>query len=147
MPPLRTPYFLRLQLDPSSLRTTRVWEDRVPPTWPWPDSLDALTAAPAQHRVLLENDRVRVLNAYIAPGEQTPVHTHRWPAAHFIVSWSAFVRRNADGAVLLDTRTMDASGTTPEALWGEPLPPHSLENVGTVALHIISTELKSGGTQ
>jgi hypothetical protein len=29
--------------------------------------------------------------------------------------------------------------------WGDALAPHSLENVGPVALHIISTEVKSAG--
>jgi hypothetical protein len=28
----------------------------------WPDALDAMIAAPAHHEVLLENDRVRVLD-------------------------------------------------------------------------------------
>lgn len=112
--------------------------------WPWPDSLDALVVAPAQHRLVFENDHVRVLDTRIAPGEQTPVHTHRWPASHYVVSWSDFVRRDAGGAVLVDTRTA-GDRPVPEALWGEPLPPHSLENVGTVTLHIISTEVKSVG--
>jgi hypothetical protein len=112
-------------------------------TWPWPESLDALTAAPAQHRVLLENQWVRVLDTRIGPGERTPVHTHRWPAAHYVVSWSDFVRRDADGAVLLDTRQAGGASPVPEALWGAALPPHSLENVGSTPLHIISTEVKS----
>jgi mannose-6-phosphate isomerase-like protein (cupin superfamily) len=94
--------------------------------------------------VLFENAHVRVLDTRINPGQRTPVHTHRWPAAHYIVSWSDFVRRDADGTVLLDTRKTDhARVGTPEALWGDALPPHSLENVGTVPLHIISTEVKS----
>ncbi len=42
----------------------------------WPESLDATTAAPNHHEVLLENDRVRVLDTRIGPGERTPVHTH-----------------------------------------------------------------------
>jgi hypothetical protein len=29
--------------------------------WPWPRELDALIAAPDSHRLLFENDRVRVL--------------------------------------------------------------------------------------
>ena len=29
---------------------------------------------------MFENDRVRVLEVRIAPGETVPVHTHRWPA-------------------------------------------------------------------
>ena len=109
--------------------------------WPWDASLDALVVAPAQHRLLFENAHVRVLDTRIAPGERTPVHTHRWPAAHYVVSWSDFVRRDETGAVLVDTRTMGLR-QSPESLWGEPLPPHSLENVGTVPLHIISTEVK-----
>lgn len=116
-------------------------ENRVS-KWPWEDSLDALVAAPAQHRLLFENTHVRILDTRIAPGTRTPVHTHRWPAAHYVVSWSDFVRRDADGSVLVDSRTAGGS-TPPEALWGDALAPHSLENVGVVPLHIISTELKS----
>ena len=110
--------------------------------WPWDESLDALVAAPSQHRLVFENAHVRVLDTRIAPGERTPVHTHRWPASHYVVSWSDFVRRDADGTVLVDTR---AGGTrpAPEALWGEALAPHSLENVGPAALQIISTEVKA----
>ena len=115
-------------------------------TWPWPDSLDALRAAPAQHHLLLENAHVRVLDTRIAPGERTPVHTHRWPAVHYVLSWSDFVRRDADEAVMLDTRSAMAAGPSSSALWGEPLAPHSLENVGQMALHIISVELKMPGS-
>lgn len=70
--------------------------------WPWDDSLDALVAAPEQHRLVFENAHVRVLDTRIAPGERTPVHTHCWPASHYVVSWSDFVRRDATGAVLVD---------------------------------------------
>jgi mannose-6-phosphate isomerase-like protein (cupin superfamily) len=110
--------------------------------WPWGDALDALVAAPAQHRLVFENAHVRVLDTRIAPGERTPVHTHRWPAVHYVVSWSDFVRRDVAGVVLVDTRVAGARAV-PEALWGEALAPHSLENVGTGPLHIISTEVKS----
>jgi len=108
----------------------------------WDDSLDALAAAPAQHRLVFENAHVRVLDTRIGPGECTPVHTHRWPAAHYVMSWSDFVRRDGSGHILLDTRVAGPD-SAPEALWGGALGPHSLENVGTVPLHIISTELKA----
>ncbi|MEQ1730015.1 MAG: cytoplasmic protein [Vicinamibacterales bacterium] len=108
----------------------------------WPADLDALQAAPAQHRLVLENARVRVLDTRIAPGETTPVHTHQWPAVHHVVSWSAFVRRDDNGDVLLDTRLAGVEAAPGEVLWGQPLGPHTLENVGTTPLHILSVELK-----
>jgi hypothetical protein len=112
------------------------------PGWPWPDALDALQAAPGQHRLLLENDHVRVLDTEIAPGDRTPVHTHRWPAVHYVLSWSEFVRRDAEGVVLVDTRASGPGGAPPTALWGEPLGPHTLENVGGAPVRVISVEIK-----
>lgn len=106
----------------------------------WPPELDALVAAPKHHRVLLENDHVRVLDTEIGPGERTALHTHRWSAVHYILSWSDFVRRDADDATLVDTRGREpVSG----ALWSPPLVPHSLENVGPGPLRVISVEMKS----
>lgn len=54
--------------------------------WSWSESLDALRAAPPHHRLVFENDRVRVLDTRVAPGETVPVHTHRWPAVNHIHS-------------------------------------------------------------
>jgi hypothetical protein len=34
----------------------------------WPESLDAVVEAPGNHRVILENDRVRVLDVTVQPG-------------------------------------------------------------------------------
>jgi hypothetical protein len=48
--------------------------------WRWPRELDALVAAPGSHRLLFENDRVRVLEVAIEPGAREPEHTHRWPS-------------------------------------------------------------------
>lgn len=42
-----------------------------------------------------------------------------------------------------DVRALDTP--TPEAVWGEALGPHLLENLGTVTRHIISREVKSAG--
>ena len=109
----------------------------------WDPALDALVAAPAHHRLLFENAHVRVLDTRIPPGDTVPVHTHRWPAAHYVLGISHFVRRDAAGAVMVDSRTgvsLPAPGAT---FWGDALGPHSLENVGDQLIHIISTELKA----
>ena len=51
---------------------------------------------------------------------------------------------DGDGVVVLDTRTLPRKPTDGEAMWGEPLGPHTLENVGSLPLRIISTEIKHG---
>ena len=112
------------------------------PEWPWPDSLDALTAAPELHQLLLENDRVRVILTHIAPGGTTPIHTHRWPAVITILQWSDFVRRDEHGNVMLDTRTLDSDPQVNAPMWSAPFPPHSVENVGSVELRALAVELK-----
>jgi hypothetical protein len=111
--------------------------------WPWPDSLDALVAAADSHRRLFENDTVRVLETRIAPGETTQLHTHRWPGVLYILSRGDFVRRDGDGAVLVDTRGSGALPAPGAAIWSGSLPPHTLENVDTSEIHVIGVELKT----
>lgn len=104
--------------------------------------LDALIAAPEHHRLLFENDRVRVLETRIPPGETTGLHTHRWSAVLYILSRSHGVRRDAEGAVLLDTRVSGLGGAAGEATWTAPLPPHTMTNVGSEPIHVVAVELK-----
>ncbi|GAA4281461.1 hypothetical protein [Gaetbulibacter aestuarii] len=111
--------------------------------WNWPESLDALKAAPEHHKLLLENDSVRVLDTLIKPGDITKVHTHKWPATYYILSWSDFVRRDENDQVVLDSRNLESPPKLHTALWSEPLPPHTLENVGSADIHLISVELKN----
>ena len=111
--------------------------------WPWPDSLDALVAAAGTHRLVFENEEVRVLDTTISPGETTELHTHRWPGVLYVLSSADFVRRDGDGSVLTDTRE---SGAPPPgaAFWVAAMPPHTLENVGATDVRVINVELKNG---
>jgi len=59
--------------------------------WTWPPSMDAVVAAPESHRVLFENDDVRVLEVIIAVGHREPEHTHRGPSV-MIVDGPARIR-------------------------------------------------------
>lgn len=110
--------------------------------WPWPDSSDALIAAPQHHTLVFENDVVRVLETRILPGDRTPVHTHRWPSVLHVLSWSDFIRRDASGTVVVDSRLSGKLVLPPVVLWSEALPPHSLENVGATEIRVMSVELK-----
>jgi quercetin dioxygenase-like cupin family protein len=117
-------------------------EPRTAQVWPWPDSLDAISAAPAFHRLLLENDHVRVLEVCIKPGQVVPLHTHRWPSVGHIKSASDFLRRDAQGKLIFDSRTAGASQQAPDVVWTPPLPPHSVENIGASEIHVLMVELK-----
>ncbi len=112
--------------------------------WPWPDALDALQAAPEHHRLLFEDARVRVIDTRIAPGERTAVHTHRFPSILYIVSTGDFLRYDADGAVITDSRKMPAQAV-PSAFRFPPMPPHSVENIGSTLVHLVNVEFKTEG--
>jgi hypothetical protein len=109
--------------------------------WNWPEELDALQAAPEYHTLLMENEQVRVLDARVPPGHTVPLHTHRWPSALFIKSWSHFVRCDREGNVVADSRTGAAQGA--EVSWSGPLGPHTLENVGDADLWVVAVEQKT----
>ena len=72
-----------------------------------------------------------------------PLHTHRCGGAAYLLSWSDFIRRDQGGNVLIDSRYVSAPQTLPCAQWTDPLPPHTVENVGGSQLSILIVELKS----
>jgi hypothetical protein len=110
--------------------------------WPWADSLDALVAAPGHHQLLLENERVRVIHTHIAAGDVVPLHTHRWGGIAYLQSWSHFIRRDERGEVLFDSRHAAELPKIPCAQWAQPLPPHTVENLGPLEISIVLIEFK-----
>ena len=108
------------------------------------DELDGAAVAPDNHRVLFENDEVRVLETTIRAGEVTPVHTHLAPTAMYVLSGSHFVRRDELGAVVVDTRA-NPDFVLPRVLWSAGTPKHTIENTGEDDLVVIGVELKHSG--
>ena len=109
---------------------------------PQPDSLDGPIAAPDHHRVVFENDRLRVIETVIPPGDTAPLHTHATPHLTIMVGGDAFVRRGWAGEVLLEVHDGDATPDAPRYTWSDGLPPHTLENVGTSSVVATTIELK-----
>jgi hypothetical protein len=119
--------------------------ERPPPArqaWAWPESLDALVAAAGNHTLLFENERVRVVQTRIFPGDTTPVHTHRWPSVLFVLAWSDLVRLDERGNVLMDTREAGKALKLHSPVWQGALPPHSVKNVGGAEFRGVQVELK-----
>jgi hypothetical protein len=106
------------------------------------DQLDAVAAAPEHHKVLLETDKIRVLETLLLPGEETAVHTHIWSGFLYIISWSDFVRYDQHGNVMMDSARMKSTPIPGTAIPAAPIPPHSLHNVGMQNIHVILTEFK-----
>jgi hypothetical protein len=108
--------------------------------WPWPPEMDGVLAAPETHKVLLENDAVRVLEVTIPAGEREPEHTHRLPST-MIVDHPAMIRYYREG-VLVFSAQEGASANAPVGQWMEPEGPHAVENCDTTTYHAFRVELK-----
>ena len=112
------------------------------PEQPSPHGLDGPIAAPGHHRVAFENDRVRVVDTVIRAGDTAPLHTHLVPHVLIVTSGSQFVRRDATGAVLVDTREQGPDFRMPAVAWNDGIGPHTLENVGPDDIVTTAIELK-----
>lgn len=112
-----------------------------PADWRWGDELDAVVAAPNSHRVVFENDKVRVLEVAVQPGVREPEHTHRWPSV-MITDTRARIRYWIGDRLSFESPDPlpppgDLSGS-----WCGPEGPHSVENIDTIALHALRIEFK-----
>ncbi len=111
--------------------------------WPYPDSLDAVVAAPKFHRILFENERVRVLEVTVPPHQREPVHTHRWPSVLYKEQTGKGRYYDATGQLLHESTTPYRKGPDlVRARWQAPEAPHAVENTDEVADRFIRVELK-----
>jgi hypothetical protein len=97
-------------------------------------SQDAVRLSPQLYTVRFENDRVRVLEYHLKPGEQEPMHSH--PAGvvyHLNDAIGKTVRPDGTSSVTNLTRG--------QVIWRE-LTTHTYENVGTTEVHALAIELK-----
>ena len=109
--------------------------------------MDAVLAAPASHRVLVDNDRVRVLEVTIEAGTREPEHTHRAPSV-MIIDEPAPIRYHQGPALLFESQPPPPPPPPPpprpgvRVRWMEPEGPHSVENTDQHRYHAIRVELK-----
>lgn len=109
----------------------------------WPKEKDAVIAAPENHKILLENENVRVLEVTVLPGETEPVHSHRWPSVLYIQTAGDFIDRDGEGKIIFDSRQLPTPLKFPMTMWKDPEAPHSVENLSkTITLRLIRVETK-----
>jgi quercetin dioxygenase-like cupin family protein len=109
--------------------------------WPWPETMDALQAAAASHRLLLENDRVRVLEVVIEPGAHEPEHTHQAESV-MIVDEPARIRYYVGDELRFESQAPSGSQPGVRVAWMEPEGPHSVQNIDDHRYHAVRVELK-----
>ncbi len=96
---------------------------------------DVMTAAPGAYTLLLENDRVRVMEVRLKPGQKAPMHDHPNDHVVFVVKDAKFKLTFPDGKDnVVDLKT----GKT---LWMDA-GAHETENVGTSDGYNLVVEIK-----
>jgi len=96
---------------------------------------DPMPAATENVQVLLDNDRVRVVEAIRPPGTIVPMHTHPPYLAYFFDAWKGRIT-SADGKI---TEKEIPAG---KLLWEPEGKTHALEVIGTTDQHVLVIELK-----
>ena len=120
---------------------TPLAEEHAADDWPWPASLDAVCAAPDSHCVLLENERVRVLEVTIPAGHKEPWHTHRrWSL--MLVDQCAAIRYFRSEHEFDERPGRLFQSTLPRLEWLPPEGIHCVENLDVMQYHALRIELK-----
>lgn len=96
---------------------------------------DAAKVAPDIVKVLLDNDKVRVLEFMVKPGESTGMHSHPNYVIYFL----------ADGKMqttLPDGKSSEMDVKAGDVRWSEAVT-HNNKNIGKTESHAIVVELKT----
>ena len=94
---------------------------------------DPAVVNPGSVKVVLANDRVRVLESTLEPGQKEQLHSHPACVIHVLAGGTAR-NHSADG------RTTEVTLETGATVYREPLT-HWAENIGKTTIHLIIVEL------
>ena len=99
------------------------------------DAQDVVKASPETVKVILENDRVRVIESTVQPGTLQAKHSHPATIVYYLTA-SKVKSEGPDGKLVVAERKAG------EVAYRQPLT-HSAENVGTTPAKTLVIELKS----
>jgi quercetin dioxygenase-like cupin family protein len=108
-----------------------------------PDPLDPLVAAPGFHRLVVENERIRVLDVQVAPGQFEPMHRHR--QSLIVVLQGGKARFQLPDSSLqelsFDAAPSGGGSAAQQVFWTGP-ETHSVNNIGNTTIRLIRVEVK-----
>jgi quercetin dioxygenase-like cupin family protein len=95
---------------------------------------DPVKVSPELYKVILDNERLRVLDITLKPGAKSPMHSH----PDFVVY------ALSDGKAKFtfkDGKTQDIELKNGQCVWNDAMS-HAAENTGQADLHVLNIELK-----
>jgi hypothetical protein len=98
--------------------------------------LDPVKVSPQYYKVLIDNDRVRVLEYRLKPGEKEGMHSH--PPNGIVYSMATTKTRTT----LPDGKITEGGSTAGTATWRAGVTTHGLENIGTTEMHNLAIDVK-----
>ena len=98
---------------------------------------DAVAVSPNLYRTKVENDRVRVLEYALAPGQSEPMHSHQSFVVHFLTD--GHIR-----ATPLGGQSTEQSVKQGDTAWREPMA-HRIDNIGATELRALIVDVKPCG--
>jgi predicted metal-dependent enzyme (double-stranded beta helix superfamily) len=112
-----------------------------------PATFDAVVAAPSSHRILMEDDKIRVLRVEVAPGATEPVHDHRWPSVMYFEQPQPITYINyklVDGRPVEIERFDAPAFEVSQTVRGVPEGLHAVMNRGSAPFIAVRFEFKDG---
>lgn len=108
-------------------------------------NFDAVAAAPTSHRVLMEDEKIRVLLVKVAPGATEPVHEHRWPSVMYFqqpqpITYITY--KLVNGRPVETERTDAPALAASQTVRGEPERLHAIKNLGAEPFLAVRMEFK-----
>lgn len=111
--------------------------------WEWDDSLDATKAAKQNHKMVYEDEKVRILQVVCPPGNEEPVHTHKYPSTMWVTQPGHLMYLDHK---LVKQDSFEIQPRTAQQLnKGEQMPPegpHSIHNIGPTTYIAYRVEYK-----
>jgi quercetin dioxygenase-like cupin family protein len=98
---------------------------------------DAVVVSPNLYQTKLENDRVRVLDYALQPGQSEPMHSHQTFVVHFLT----------DGRIRstpLGGQSAEQTVKQGDTAWREPMA-HRIDSIGTTELRALIVDVKPCG--
>ena len=99
-------------------------------------TIDVLKASPANFKLLVENEHVRVLEYTLKPGEKDTPHTHPAKSSYVVTGGKIKVYLENGETIIVDEVAETAS-------WMGYVGKHYVENIGNTTIKIVLTEVKS----